>query len=48
MDNWLLALALKPFVALVLFLAAALIARAINKRMKDSRLKRLLFRRIDP
>lgn len=48
MDNWLVGLAIKPFVALVLFLVAAVLARAITSRMKDGKLKRLLLRRVGP
>ena len=43
-----LAVLLKPFVALVLFFVAAVLARAITGRMKDGKLKRLLLRRVGP
>jgi hypothetical protein len=48
MDNWMIGLFLKPFVALFFFVIAALLARAITSRMKDGKLKRLLLRRVGP
>jgi hypothetical protein len=41
--NWLLALILKPFVAVVLIMVALGISRLIHRVMPDSRLKRWLF-----
>lgn len=47
MDNWLIALFLKPFVLLVLFGFICLPARLlVQSRMKDSKLKRLLLWRL--
>lgn len=47
MDNWLLALFLKPFFALVLFGLICLPVRLlVQNRMKDSKLKRLLMWRL--
>lgn len=47
MENWLLALVLKPFFALVLFGGIVLPIKLLFQRyMKDGPVKRLLFRRI--
>ncbi len=47
MDGWLLALFVKPFVALIVFGLICLPARLlVQNRMKDSRLKRLLLWRL--
>lgn len=40
---WVTAIVLKPFVALILFVSARLIASQVSRRMPESRLKRLLF-----
>lgn len=47
MENWLLALVLKPFFALVLFGGIVLPIKLLFQRyMKDGPVKRFLFRRI--
>lgn len=43
MDNWLIALLLKPFVALAFFTATLLIARAIYPHIPDGWIKQLLY-----
>ncbi len=48
MPEWLIGFILKPLIAVPIFVGVALLARAIHRRMPDSRLKRLLFRRIGP
>lgn len=40
---WVAAIVLKPFVALVLFVTARLLATQIHRVMPESRLKRVLF-----
>jgi hypothetical protein len=41
-----IAMALKPFIALVVFVAVRILADAVRARMPDCRLKRLLFTRL--
>lgn len=41
--SWVAAIVLKPFVALVLFVAARLAAALVHRVMPESRLKRVLF-----
>lgn len=47
-ENFLLAMAIKPFVAFVLILAASLLGRWILGKIPDGKLKRLLSRRVGP
>jgi Flp pilus assembly protein TadB len=46
MPNFALALLLKPLIALAIFVPIALLARLLERRMKDRKLKRFLLRRI--
>lgn len=46
MSTWPLAVALKPLVLFLFFLGLRTVTTAIERRMPDSKLKRLLFRRI--
>lgn len=48
MEPWVLGAVIKPFVALALFLAAAIVARVITRLIPEGRLKRLLLRRVGP
>jgi hypothetical protein len=47
-ETFFLALAVKPFVAFVVMLVAALIARAILVKLPEGKLKSLLSRRVGP
>jgi hypothetical protein len=46
MPNFALALLLKPLIALVILVPIRLFTIRLQRRMKDGKLKRLLFRRI--
>lgn len=48
MPQWLIALFLKPAVALVIMIPVVLLGRFILLRMPDGKLKRLLSRRVGP
>ncbi len=43
MDDWLLALLLKPFFAVLFFFFVFCLARVIRRLMPDGKLKRILF-----
>lgn len=43
MDNWLLAIVLKPFILLCMFVPVRMLTIALERHMRDSRLKRILF-----
>jgi hypothetical protein len=45
-ENLFIAMALKPFIALVVFVAVRILANAVRARMAEGRLKRLLFTRL--
>lgn len=45
-SNLFIAMALKPFIALVVFVAVRILANAVRTRMPDGWLKRLLFTRL--
>jgi hypothetical protein len=47
-DNWLIALAIKPFVLIALLVPVAILGRWILSRLPDGRLKRLLSHRVGP
>ena len=48
MEPWQIALIIKPFaIVLIIWLFLAPIRRLFQKHMKDSKLKRLLLRRLD-
>lgn len=46
MSHWFLAILLKPLIAMPFFFVAACGRVAVTRWMKDSRLKRILLRRI--
>ena len=43
MENWMWALALKPFLLLLLFVPILMFCRWLYRKMPDGKLKRLLF-----
>lgn len=47
-EGFFIALLLKPFVLIVLFVAVAVLARLIMSRIPEGRLKRLLAKRVGP
>jgi hypothetical protein len=48
MEPWLIGVIIKPLVAFGFFFAAALIARAIMKRVKSERWRKILLRHVGP
>jgi hypothetical protein len=46
MPTFFWALLLKPLIALAIFVPIAMLARLLERHMKDSKLKRFLLRRI--
>jgi hypothetical protein len=48
MQNWQLALLIKPFGVLAFWLVAAVIARLVMRMIPDGKIKRLLSRRVGP
>jgi hypothetical protein len=48
MQNWQLALLIKPFGILAFWLVAAVIARLVMRMIPDGKIKRLLSRRVGP
>lgn len=47
MSTWQLAILIKPLCLLLFFLALRAFTRSIERRMRDGKLKTLLFRRIN-
>lgn len=47
-ENFLIAMAIKPLIAIVFFVFVAILARLILRALPEGRLKRLLSRRVGP
>jgi len=48
MENWQIALLVKPFGAVIPWLVACYLARLIMRKIPEGKLKRLLSRRVGP
>jgi hypothetical protein len=48
MENWQIALLVKPFAIVGFWLVAAVVARLVMRLVPDGKLKRLLSRRVGP